>query len=239
MFNTNKLEKIPTHIAFILDGNGRWAIKNKMVRTFGHKEGTKRVKEIVKKCFELGIINVSLYAFSTENWKRPKEEVDYLFSLPKVFFEENINYFIENEIRIIISGDYKKLPQESVEVINKTLESTKNFKKKILNIALNYGSHDEILKACQEIAIDYKNGKIKLNDINKEVFNKHLYTFCLPPVDFLIRTSNEKRISNFMLWQISYAELYFTKILWPEFTEKQLYKALKEFSKRKRRYGGI
>lgn len=235
----NTLEKMPSHLAIILDGNGRWAIKNKFVRTLGHKEGAKRVKEVIQEAFQIGIPFVSIFAFSTENWKRPKEEIAYIFSLPKVFFEDNIHYFLENKIRIIISGDYRKLPTESVQILEKTMEMTKEFSGKILNIALNYGGQDEILKACQEMAVDYKLNKIKLTEFTKENFQKHLYTKDMPPVDFLIRTSNEQRISNFMLWQLSYAEFYFSKVLWPEFTTKQFYKALKEFNKRKRRYGGI
>lgn len=234
-----KINNVPTHLAIILDGNGRWALRNHLVRHFGHQEGAKRVKEVVQEAFRLNVKYISIFAFSTENWKRPQEEIDYIFSLPKKFFKDNIQYFIDNEVKIIISGDYLKLPKETVDVIEDALNKTKEYSKYILNIALNYGSQAEILKACQEMAIDYKNKKIKLEDFNVETFNKHLYSKELPPIDFLIRTSNEKRISNFMLWQLSYAELYFSKKLWPEFNARQLRKALVDYSKRKRRYGGV
>lgn len=235
----SKINNVPTHLAIILDGNGRWALRNHLVRHFGHQEGAKRVKEVVQEAFRLNVKYISIFAFSTENWKRPQEEIDYIFSLPKKFFKDNIQYFIDNEVKIIISGDYLKLPKEIVDVIEDALNKTKEYSKYILNIALNYGSQAEILKACQEMAIDYKNKKIKLEDFNVETFNKHLYSKELPPIDFLIRTSNEKRISNFMLWQLSYAELYFSKKLWPEFNARQLRKALVDYSKRKRRYGGV
>lgn len=235
----SKINNVPTHLAIILDGNGRWALRNRLVRHFGHQEGAKRVKEVVQEAFRLNVKYISIFAFSTENWKRPQEEIDYIFSLPKKFFKDNIQYFIDNEVKIIISGDYLKLPKETVDVIEEALNKTKKYSKYILNIALNYGSQAEILKACQEMAIDYKNKKIKLEDFNVETFNKHLYSKELPPIDFLIRTSNEKRISNFMLWQLSYAELYFSKKLWPEFNARQLRKALVDYSKRKRRYGGV
>ena len=235
----SKINNVPTHLAIILDGNGRWALRNHLVRHFGHQEGAKRVKEVVQEAFRLNVKYISIFAFSTENWKRPQEEIDYIFSLPKKFFKDNIQYFIDNEVKIIISGDYLKLPKETVDVIEDALNKTKKYSKYILNIALNYGSQAEILKACQEMAIDYKNKKIKLEDFNVETFNKHLYSKELPPIDYLIRTSNEKRISNFMLWQLSYAELYFSKKLWPEFNARQLRKALVDYSKRKRRYGGV
>ena len=235
----SKINNVPTHLAIILDGNGRWALRNHLVRHFGHQEGAKRVKEVVQEAFRLNVKYISIFAFSTENWKRPQEEIDYIFSLPKKFFKDNIQYFIDNEVKIIISGDYLKLPKETVDVIEDALTKTKKYSKYILNIAINYGSQAEILKACQEMAIDYKNKKIKLEDFNVETFNKHLYSKELPPIDFLIRTSNEKRISNFMLWQLSYAELYFSKKLWPEFNARQLRKALVDYSKRKRRYGGV
>lgn len=235
----SKINNVPTHLAIILDGNGRWALRNHLVRHFGHQEGAKRVKEVVQEAFRLNVKYISIFAFSTENWKRPQEEIDYIFSLPKKFFKDNIQYFIDNEVKIIISGDYLKLPKETVDVIEDALNKTKKYSKYILNIALNYGSQAEILKACQEMAIDYKNKKIKLEAFNVETFNKHLYSKELPPIDFLIRTSNEKRISNFMLWQLSYAELYFSKKLWPEFNARQLRKALVDYSKRKRRYGGV
>ncbi len=230
--------QIPTHLALILDGNGRWAKKKGLIRSIGHKEGAKRLIENIQYAFLKGIQVVSVFAFSTENWKRPKEEIEYLFSLPKVFFDEHISYFIEHKIKIVISGDYQKLPKETVQVLKEALEKTKQFDQKIFNIALNYGGKNEILMACQNMAIDYKNNRLQLHEMTESKFNEYLYQN-LPPIDLLIRTSNEQRISNFMLWQLAYAELVFVKTLWPAFTSKKLEKALQIYAKRNRRFGGI
>lgn len=229
---------IPIHLALILDGNGRWAKKKGLIRSVGHKEGAQRLIENIQYAFSKGIQVVSIFAFSTENWKRPKDEVDYLFSLPKLFFDEHISYFIENKIKIVISGEYQKLPKDTVLVLKDALEKTKNFDKKIFNIALNYGGKDEILMACQKIAFDYKNHHLQLSEITKDRFEDYLY-HKLPPIDLLIRTSNEQRLSNFMLWQLAYAELVFVKTLWPAFTSKKLEKALQIYAKRNRRFGGL
>ncbi len=231
--------KIPTHLAIILDGNGRWALKQGLARTLGHKAGAKAMKDIVEYAFTLGVKVLSLFCFSTENWKREKEEVDYLFTLPIEYFEKYTDKLIEDDIKVVISGDISCLPQETILACDKAVLKTKHCASHVLNICLNYGSHDEILRAVKQIANEVKNNQLDINDIQERTFENYLYTKGLPPVDFLIRTSNEKRISNFMLWQISYAEIYFTKTLWPAFTKKDLKKALIDYAQRNRRFGGI
>lgn len=239
MANNGNEMKIPNHLAIILDGNGRWARKQGLIRSAGHQEGAKRLKEIIQAAFEWNIRYLSIFAFSTENWKRPKEEIEYLFSLPKKFFDENLTTFIERDWKVIFSGDLSKLPISVQDICFQTMLKTRNCHHNVLNICFNYGSHDELAKACREIAEEYKAGAIKKEEITPACINRHLYTKELPPVDFLIRTSNEKRISNFLLWQIAYAEIYFTKTLWPMFTKKELKKALDDYAKRDRRFGGI
>ena len=233
-----KKEQLPNHLALILVGNGRWASKKGFIRSVGHKEGAKRLIENIKYAFNKGILIVSVFAFSTQNWKRPKEEVQYLFTLPKLFFDEHIEYFIQNQIKIVISGDYKALPKETVEVLQQAVMKTAHFNKQIFNIALNYGGQEEIVYACQRIAVEYKNNHLKLSEIDVTRFSQYLYQQ-LPPIDLLIRTSNEKRISNFMLWQLAYAEFVFVKTLWPAFTTNKLEKALVLYAKRNRRFGGL
>lgn len=231
--------KIPTHLAIILDGNGRWALKRHLKRTMGHKVGAETMREIIDYSFSLGVKVLSLYCFSTENWKRDKEEVDYLFTLPIIYFDKYIDSMVNKGIKVIFSGDISKLPNKTMLACDKALLKTKNCNKYILNICLNYGSHDEIVRACKLIANEVENKQISINDINEKTIQDHLYSKNLPNIDFLIRTSNEKRLSNFMLWQASYAELYFTKTLWPAFTKRCLIKALKDYSKRDRRFGGV
>ncbi len=234
-----KSMKIPTHLAIILDGNGRWALKQGLARTLGHKAGAKTMKDIVEYAFTLGVKVLSLFCFSTENWKREKEEVDYLFTLPIEYFGKYTDKLIEDDIKVVISGDISSLPQETIIACDKAVLKTKNCASHVLNICLNYGSHDEIIRAVKQIANEVKNNQLDINDIHEKTFENYLYTKGLPPVDFLIRTSNEKRISNFMLWQISYAEIYFTKTLWPAFTKKDLKKALMDYAQRNRRFGGV
>ena len=231
--------KIPTHLAIILDGNGRWALKRGLTRTLGHKAGVEALRKIIRYSFDSGVQVLSVYAFSTENWKRPKEEVDYLFTLPGIYFKEHGDYFIERDCKVIISGDIEELPDEVKDVCHQIMDKTKDCKTHVFNVCFNYGSHAEIIKACKEIANDVKENKIDVDSIDEKMIEDHLYTKGLPPVDLLIRTSNEQRISNFMLWQISYAEFYFVKTLWPAFTPKDLDKAFEAFAKRDRRYGGI
>lgn len=231
--------KVPIHLAIILDGNGRWALKNGFIRSIGHKYGANALKEIVSYSFELGVKYLSLYCFSTENWKRDKNEIDYLFSLISQYLNKYCNDFINKKIKVIFSGDLSILPNETKLACDMVSLKSKNCDKFILNICLNYGSKNEIIRATTNIAKDVKNGLLNEMDIDENTFEKYLYSNGLPSVDFLIRTSNEKRLSNFMLWQISYAEIYFCKTLWPEFTKKDLEKAFVEYGKRNRRYGGV
>ncbi len=230
---------IPAHIAIILDGNGRWAQKNKYIRTFGHKKGAENLKNMAIICNEVGIKALSVYAFSTENWNRPADEVDYLMKLPSEFEESYKGQFKEHDIKVIFSGRKDRFSKENIALINQIEEKTKDRKGLILNVCFDYGSHTEIIEAVKQISEAYKIDKIKLNDIDVTLMEKHLYTKDLPPLDLLIRTSGELRISNFLLWQLAYSELYFTKKLWPEFDRKELFKALDNFQKRNRRFGKI
>ena len=204
---------IPRHIAIIMDGNGRWAKKRNMPRTFGHKKGSENLKNIAIECNELGIKALSVYAFSTENWSRPKAEIDYLMNLPSKFEETFKGKFEENDIRVIFSGRKNRFPKNVQDLIKRVEEKTKNRKGLILNICFDYGSYTEILDGVKEISELYKNGDIKLEDINEDLMKNHLYTKELPDLDLLIRTSGEERISNFLLWQLAYSELYFPKVL--------------------------
>ena len=231
--------KIPSHIAIILDGNGRWAKKRKLPRTFGHKVGADNLKKTTINCSKIGIKVLSVYAFSTENWSRPKEEVDYLMKLPLDLEKSFKGSFEEYDIKVMFSGRRDRFSKENVELLNKIEAKTKDRSGLILNICFDYGSYTEMLTATKEICDLYKKDEIRLDDINEEFFSNHLYTKDLPKLDLLIRTSGELRISNFLLWQLAYSELYFTKKLWPEFNNKQLLKAINNYQKRNRTYGGL
>ena len=230
---------IPEHIAIIMDGNGRWAKKRGLSRTVGHKMGTDNLKNIAIACKELGIKALSVYAFSTENWSRPKAEIDYLMGLPKYFEETFKGKFEDNEIRVIFSGRKDRFPSDIQDLIKRVEEKTKDRKSMTLNICFDYGSYTEMLTAVKEISEEYKSGSIKLEDINEDLMKNHLYTKELPDLDLLIRTSGELRISNFLLWQLAYSELYFPKVHWPAFNKKELLKAIDNFQKRNRRFGGL
>ena len=223
---------IPSHIGIILDGNGRWAKKRGLKRLDGHKMGVDAVKKTIKACQKFNIKVLSVYAFSTENWKRSKEEVFGIFKLLENAIDENKNNFIKNNIQVRVMGDFSKLPENVSGKIVDVIEETKNNTGLIFNIALNDGGQDEILRA---VNLCHLNNQGK--EITKQTFESYLYTNGLPPVDFVIRTSGEQRLSNFMLYQCAYAEFYFPKIYWPQFNEKFLLKALKVFSKRNRRFG--
>jgi undecaprenyl diphosphate synthase len=231
------IEALPKHIAIIMDGNGRWAKQKGMLRAFGHENGTKSVREVVESCAELGVNNLTLYAFSTENWNRPKLEVDTLMKLLVSSLKKEIKTLQDNNIRLLAIGNLNLLPKkvhnELFEVIDKTKQNT------ILNLtlALSYGSREELLNTIKVISNKVKNNIISEENIDESIINEHLYTRNLPDVDLLIRTSGEQRISNFLLWQIAYAELYFTKVLWPDFTKEHLYEAIIEYQKRERRFG--
>lgn len=230
---------LPQHIAIILDGNGRWAKKRGLPRTAGHQEGAMNVKEISILCSNMGIKALTIYAFSTENWKRPKEEVKFLMKLPIRFFDEFAPELMANNIRLKTIGEPSALPEELQNKIVEISEMTKNNTNMVLTIALNYGSQDEIKRAVQEVASQVKAGELLVEDINESLIEEHLMTADLPPLDLMIRTSGEKRISNFLLWQMAYAELYFTTVAWPDFKENQLLEAFADYQERDRRFGGI
>lgn len=235
MINNNK---IPRHIAIVMDGNGRWAEKRKVPRLAGHNAGMLAMKEIVKKCSTLGVEYLTVYAFSTENWKRSAEEVGGIFKLLVIYIEKELKELHENNVKVRILGDYKKLPKDAVKSVERSLETTKNNTGLQFNIALNYGSRAEILRAVKLIAKDVAESKITLDDITEEVVSENLYTKGIPDPELLIRTSGEERLSNYLLWQCAYSELVFTDVFWPEFTPEELEKAINEFQNRKRRFGG-
>ncbi|WP_221184980.1 isoprenyl transferase [Mesoflavibacter zeaxanthinifaciens] len=220
-----------------MDGNGRWAKQKGMLRAIGHENGTKAVRTTVESCAKLGVENLTLYAFSTENWNRPKLEVDTLMKLLVSSLKKEINTLLDNNIKLNAIGNLsllpKKVSKELQEVINLTSKNTHMN----LTLALSYGSREELVTAVKEISNKVKNNIISEESIDQSVINKHLYTNNLPDVDLLIRTSGEQRISNFLLWQIAYAELYFTPVLWPDFTEQHLSEAIIEYQKRERRFG--
>ena len=224
---------IPRHVGIIMDGNGRWAKKRGKPRSYGHKKGADVIDEVVTECFNEGAKAVSLYAFSTENWVRPKEEIDAIFGLLGVLIEKKLSKLIKKEVRLIISGDITPLPESLREKCLNVVKKSKNFKERTLNIALNYGSRAEIVRAAN-LAI--KSGKTELTE---EDFVNGFYTSSLPDIDLVIRTSGEMRLSNFFLWQCAYAEFYFTDVLWPDFHKEELKKAFEWYSHRKRRFGGV
>jgi undecaprenyl diphosphate synthase len=232
--NTNKL---PKHLAIIMDGNGRWAKQKGMLRAFGHENGTKSVRETVEATAELGIENLTLYAFSTENWNRPKLEVQTLMKLLVSALKKEIKTLQKNNIKLAAIGNLEDLPKKAHRELLEVIDKTKTNNRMTLTLALSYGSREEILNTVKKIAIKVKNNIISPENIDESVINEHLYTQNLPDVDLLIRTSGEQRISNFLLWQIAYAELYFTETLWPDFTKQNLYEAIIEYQKRERRFG--
>ncbi len=232
-------ELIPQHIAFIMDGNGRWAKKRGMPRTYGHHEGTKNIRTLALEANRLGIKAMTVYAFSTENFKRPQSEVDFIFKLPKEFFKIYLKDFLENNIQVRYIGHIEKAPESTREVILDSVEQTKNNTGLILCFAFIYGSQDEIIGAVKDIVKDVKEGAISEEEINEELFETYLMSADLPPLDYMIRTSGECRLSNFMLWQMAYAEMYFSDVYWPDFGVEELYKALDHYQKCDRRYGGL
>ena len=228
---------LPKHIAIIMDGNGRWAKQQGMLRAFGHKNGTKAVREVVEISAEIGIENLTLYAFSTENWNRPKAEVDTLMKLLVSSLKKEIKTLQDNNIKLSAIGNIKSLPSKVFKELNEVIETTKTNDRMTLTLALSYGSREELLNTVKEISIKVKNNIISPENIDESIINEHLYTRNLPDVDLLIRTSGEQRISNFLLWQIAYAELHFTKVLWPDFKKTDLFNAIIEYQKRERRFG--
>jgi len=230
-------QKMPKHVAIIMDGNGRWAKQKGRLRVFGHENGTKSVREITETCVELNIENLTLYAFSTENWKRPKIEVQTLMRLLISSLKNEIKTLQDNDIRLQTIGNTDELPRKVQRELQDVISQTKGNKKMTLTLALSYGSRDEIINTIKQISIKVKNNIISPELIDESVINEHLYTRNLPDVDLLIRTSGEQRISNFLLWQIAYAELFFTEVLWPDFRKENLYEAILSYQKRERRFG--
>ncbi|MEO8237822.1 MAG: isoprenyl transferase [Flavobacterium sp.] len=228
---------LPKHLAIIMDGNGRWAKKQGFLRAFGHENGTKSVKETIKNCAKLGIEYLTLYAFSTENWNRPKLEVDALMKILINSLRKELTTLQENNIKLNAIGNLEKLPKSAQKELMDVIEKTKNNTRLTLTLALSYGSREELVNAIKIISNKVKNNIISIDSLDDSIINEHLYTQNLPDVDLLIRTSGEHRISNFLLWQIAYAELYFTDVLWPDFKEQDLYEAIISYQKRERRFG--
>ena len=237
LINSINTSNLPKHIAIIMDGNGRWAKKQGLLRAFGHENGTKSVKIVVESCAKLGISNLTLYAFSTENWNRPSLEVETLMKLLITSLQKELPTLQKNNIRLSAIGNIELLPASAQKQLLEVIDNTKENSQMTLTLALSYGSREEIVTAVKNICNKVKNNIISIDNIDELIINQHLYTQNLPDVDLLIRTSGEHRISNFLLWQIAYAELYFTDVLWPDFKEDDLYEAIISYQKRERRFG--
>jgi len=231
------LKSLPKHISIIMDGNGRWAKKKGLLRALGHEEGTKAVRDVVEGCAEIGVENLTLYAFSTENWNRPKLEVDILMRLLVTSLRKEMKTLSQNDIRLNAIGNLDNLPKKAQKELNEVIDKTKDNKRMTLTLALSYGSREELIHMVKDISQKVKNDEISLEAIDESIINQHLYTRNLPDVDLLIRTSGEQRISNFLLWQIAYAELYFTNVLWPDFRRENLFEAIFNYQTRERRFG--
>jgi undecaprenyl diphosphate synthase len=230
-------EKLPNHLAIIMDGNGRWAKQQGLLRIIGHENGTKSVRQTVEASAELGIKHLTLYAFSTENWNRPKLEVQTLMKLLVKALKKEMKTLQENNIKLSAIGCLNDLPKKAHRELLDVIEKTRDNSNMTLTLALSYGSREEIVNVIKELSLKVKNNIISAESIDESIINNHLYTQDLPDVDLLIRTSGEQRISNFLLWQIAYAELYFTDILWPDFKKEDLYEALINYQNRERRFG--
>ncbi len=233
------LTNIPEHVAIIMDGNGRWAKGKGLPRIAGHKEGMNNVTKTVRAANKYGVKTLTLYAFSTENWKRPRSEVEFIMKLPKQFLHVYLPEMIENNVQIRTIGEFESLPSHTKEAVQYAVDQTKDNDGLILNLALNYGSRHEILRAMKKIMKEVESSSLSIDDIDEEQLSSYLYTNGFNDPDLLIRTSGEKRVSNFLLWQIAYSELWFTDVLWPDFDESTFVQALKDYEQRKRRYGGI
>lgn len=233
------MNNIPKHIAFIMDGNGRWAKKRKMPRTYGHHEGTKTIRTLALEANRLGIKAMTVYAFSTENFKREASEVEYIFKLPKEFFNLYLKELMDNNVQIRYIGHLEMAPEETQKIIQAAIDKTAMNTGLILTFAFIYGGRDEIVEATKTICEKYKNGDIALEDINEDYFEQHLMTSSLPAVDLMVRSSGECRLSNFLPWQLAYAEFIFDETLWPDFDEEHLHRAIAIYQGRKRRFGGV
>ncbi|MFT5703023.1 MAG: undecaprenyl diphosphate synthase [Rickettsiales bacterium] len=228
---------IPTHIAIIMDGNARWAKINNLPLAMGHRAGSKAIKTLVKSAIESGVKYLTIYAFSTENWQRPKEEVGNLMFLLKEYLAKEVKELIENGVKIVVSGNLENVEESIVKKIKALEEKTKDNQNIVLNVAFDYGSRQEIVDSFKKIFVAIESKKISLNDLNEELIGQNLYQSQIPDPDLLIRTAGEMRLSNFLLWQSAYSELYFTDKLWPDFGKEDLNLAILDFNKRKRNYG--
>ena len=231
--------KIPNHIAIIMDGNGRWAKKRHMPRNYGHNQGSKIVERICKEAYEIGVNYITVYAFSTENWNRPQGEIETLMKLLRDFLETCLTKSKKNNMRVKILGDISKLDDNFQKTILELEKVSANNTGLGFQVALNYGGRDEILRAIKKVAVDYKEDKLSLEELDDEKFETYLDTAGIPMPDLLIRTSGEQRLSNFLLWQLAYTEFYFTDVLWPDFDKNELIKAIYFFNGRERRFGGV
>lgn len=236
---THHQQVIPKHVAIIMDGNGRWAKERGFPRFKGHQEGMDNVKRIVKVANREGVKVLTIYAFSTENWKRPKAEVDFLMKLPTQFLSVYLPELIEENVKVTMIGHFNRLPEHTKKAMDEAVEKTKHNTGLILNIAFNYGGRMEITEAVKEITYKVNHGKLSVDDIDETTITDHLYTKKLPDPDLLIRTSGEVRLSNFLLWQLAYSEFWFSPVHWPAFDEEEFLKALDIYSQRKRRFGGL
>ena len=230
-------DNIPKHVAVIMDGNGRWAKDKGMNRIFGHKNAITAVRDTIEAAAEIGTEAITLYAFSTENWKRPKLEVNALMGLLINSLNKELSTLQKNEVRLNTIGDINTLPNNAQKTLKEVVNKTKNNKKIVLTLALSYGAREEIVNTIKNISKKVVNKELSIKEIDEKIINNHLYTFNLPDVDLMIRTSGEQRISNFLLWQMAYAELYFTNILWPDFRKEHFYDAIIEYQNRERRFG--
>ena len=239
LFYDINLDKVPAHIAIIMDGNGRWAKSRFMPRTYGHKVGVETIRKVVRECSRLGVKYLTLYAFSTENWKRPKDEVSALMGLLVKYLRNELEELHKNNVKILTIGDISKLPEACIEELALAKEKTKDNTGLVMSLALNYGGRNDLVNAVKNISQDLVDGKISLDDIGDNLISSHLSTNESPDPDLVIRTSGEQRLSNFLLWELAYSEFYFTDIHWPDFDEKELQMAIFAYQSRDRRFGGI
>lgn len=233
------LEKKLDHIAFIMDGNGRWAKLKGLPRHLGHKEACLRMREIFETCMEFNIKYMSFYAFSTENWNRPQDEIDHLMDYLEDFFKREIEFLMEKGVKLRISGDLSRIREQTRLICLEALKKTEANENYVVNVCLNYGGRDDIVRAAKAFAAEYKEGKKELSSLNEETFKNYLYTAGMPDVDLMVRTSGEQRLSNYLLYQNAYAEFVFTPVKWPDFRRAELIDCLKEYQNRNRRYGGL
>ncbi|MCS4488456.1 isoprenyl transferase [Streptococcus sciuri] len=238
-----ELDKVPNHIAIIMDGNGRWAKKRLQPRVFGHKAGMDALQEVTIAASDFGVKVLTVYAFSTENWSRPDDEISFIMNLPVEFFDKYVPKLHENNVRIQVIGELERLPEATLDAMSRAIATTKHNSGLVLNFALNYGGRSELVQTIKRIAFAVQKGELELDDINEDLIDNHLMTSQLPYLyrnpDLIIRTSGELRLSNFLPWQSAYSEFYFTKTLWPDFKREGLYEAIKEYNQRQRRFGGV